>query len=1012
MGVPVRASAQDADEDGVMAASKKPTGLTIARNGNKYTFTWKLGEQSYAGGQALQWHTTPGKWQTITIGNAATTKSVTLTAADWYPATTKKLQSITFRVRGKKTAADSWSDWADKTYTLAAPRVPSLTAELTSSNVTRFSWSVNTETTDARPFSGVEWQSMLVRASNTSNGAELSWRSSALGWATSTSASASSYSTRTEDSTTLTQDSYTRWFRIRSRGMRGVSDWRYSRHVYATPYKPKVNSAKATKSGQTTTVTANWTAPSNQAHPIDSVDCEYLIATPAAGMAAPSGQTWSTGATIKDTGGDDGATFVIDDQVGADECLWVRVVAYHDARTAVSNAYLVRVGALSTPSGLSVTTNDQTAVVTATNNSDVPDSVLAIVYKDEEHAPFVLGVITDSSATVTFPASSGAVAFGVYAFQGSYSYTTADGVNRYTIKANAISPTIWNGGAVPLAPTTVTVEQTDTEGEVLVSWSCDWTAANMAELSWSTNPNAWQSTKQPDTFEVSNLYASNWRVSELTTGEVYYFKVRLGKETGEEITWSPYSAAVMVDLSSAPSAPVLETSAAVIPEDGSVSASWTYVSTDGTAQVAAEICEATVNGSAVTYGNTLATVTTAQSVTISAAEAGWTTGGSYAIAVRVTSGSGHLSAWSDPVPVTIADPVTIAITQSSLTTLTLDDGDESTRTVTALTDLPLTVTVSGAGAGGTTMLVIERAASYVMDRPDESLFNGYEGEAVYIFSQTGETQITVEQTDLIGMLDDGAQYRLIATVSDTYGQSAETSVDFEVHWTDQAVVPEGTATVSGTYAIVTPVTPAGYSEGGVCDVYRLSADKPVKILEGAEFGTAYVDPYPTIGDKGGYRFVYVTANGDYITEDGTLAWIDVDAGLDTDETLIDFGGDQVALALDMDVSHSWTKDFAETTYLGGSIQGDWNLSVHRSTSVNSDTVVTDDPDLIDSLRRLATYAGVCHVRTVDGSTFAADVQVNESRSYGQAGKVAAFGLTITQVSPEGLDGMLLSEWNG
>ena len=378
MGIPVRTPAQDADEDGVMAASKKPTGLTIARNGNKYTFTWKLGEQKYNGGQQLQWHTTPGKWQTITIGTATTTRSVTLTAAGWYPSKTTKLQSITFRVRGKKTTADSWSDWADKTYTLAVPRVPSLTAELTSSNVTRFSWSA----TDTRPFSGVEWQSMLVRASNTSNGADLSWRSSALGWATSTSASASSYSTRTEDSTMLAQDSYTRWFRIRSRGMRGVSDWRYSRHVYATPYKPKVNSAKATKSGQTTTVTANWTAPSNQAHPIDSVDCEYLIATPAAGMAAPSGQTWSTGATIKDTGGDDGATFVIDDQVGSDECLWVRVVAYHDARTAVSNAYLVRVGALSTPSGLSVTTNDQTAVVTATNNSDVPDSVLAIVYKE------------------------------------------------------------------------------------------------------------------------------------------------------------------------------------------------------------------------------------------------------------------------------------------------------------------------------------------------------------------------------------------------------------------------------------------------------------------------------------------------------------------------------------------------------------------------------------------------------------------------------------------------------
>ena len=170
-----------------------------------------------------------------------------------------------------------------------------------------------------------------------------------------------------------------------------------------------------------------------------------------------------------------------------------------------------------------------------------------------------------------------------------------------------------------------------------------------------------------------------------------------------------------------------------------------------------------------------------------------------------------------------------------------------------------------------------------------------------------------------------------------------------------------------------------------------------------------MDPYPTIGEAGGYRFVFKTKNGDYITEDNELAWDDVSGSVDSLATIIDFDGRQVVLEYDMEVSHSWEKDFTETTYLGGSIQGDWNLAVHRSTTVGGN-IVTDDPELIASMRRLASYPGICHVRTVDGSSFAADVQVSESRSFSKAGKVATFNLAIKQVDTQALDGLLQSEW--
>ena len=97
-------------------------------------------------------------------------------------------------------------------------------------------------------------------------------------------------------------------------------------------------------------------------------------------------------------------------------------------------------------------------------------------------------------------------------------------------------------------------------------------------------------------------------------------------------------------------------------------------------------------------------------------------------------------------------------------------------------------------------------------------------------------------------------------------------------------------------------------------------------------------------------------------------------------------------------------------YLGGSVQGDWNPGVRRTASVSGVTIVTENPDEIFMLRRLAVYTGICHVRTPDGSSYAADIQVSESRGYKTAGKVAEFSLSITRVDTEELDGVPLETW--
>lgn len=1014
-----------------MAATKKPSGLSIARNSMKFTISWKIADNNYSDGQQLQWRTfVSGKWTawtSVTIGVQATTSTVALSASNYWPVTTAYLYGIQFRIRGKKANCD-WSEWSEKTMDLYSPDAPTITATLDSSldNVTAFAWSAPNSTTNQKPYHSVEWQTILVKESNETDGSKLSWKTTTLGWATNTSTATSGTITRTEDTTLLAAASYTRWVRIRSRGcggngaIHGCSAWKYAKHVYARPYKAVINKASRES---TNYIRVNWTANATASHPIDFVEVDYAIDTPRAQLAPPVSPSWTTARTFRDTSGTDEAFFQVTDLIGEDECLFVRINVHHDHETNCreSDAKVVACGPLAMPSGLSVVTNNTTymATVTATNNSDVPDSELAIVFRRKGSADIIVGYIPhgSTSASVQCPNWSDGVPvqFGVFAFQGyrvEQSAITTHGeastAKTYSVDANMKSATLWAGGSVPIEPSNVIVSRSETEGEVVLTWGWAWTSANRAEISWSDNPNAWESTDEPSTYTVTSINTAKWRVSGLEIGKTWYFRVRLAEETDSGITYGPYCDTVSIKLSGAPDVPILTLTKSVVPVGGTFGASWYYTSTDDSPQAYAELQEITYEDGEIATEEVIGHATTEHSIEMVTPET-WEDGTEHYLRLRMTSENGQMSEWSDVVSITVAEPLVIGVTQVSLALISIDDGASGLRPIMALQSLPLTATITGAGAGGTTTLEIVRAASYVMNRPDESLFNGYEGETVCRISQSGESQMSIGLNDLIGSLDDGAPYRLIATIQDGFGQSDSWSLDFEVHWTHQAVIPDGEVEISDGIAIVTPVAPEGYTSGDTCDVYRLSADRPVKVLEGAEFGTEYVDPYPVIGAFGGYRFVYVTVNGDYITEDNELAWLDVMGGIADSVTIIDFDGYQIILPYNLEISNNWEKDFKETRYLGGSIQGDWNLGVHRGASAGTE-VATDDQNIIAMMRRLAVYPGICHVRTPEGSSFAADVQVKEVQSYSVAGKIATFDMAITRIDSSGLDGLPLDEW--
>jgi len=1017
--------------------SKRPTGLAISRNGMVFTFKWKKGD-TYKDGQQLQYKIGTGKkpgWKDLSIADTAASKAVSLSASSYYPASGKRtLRYISFRVRGnhdkKKNDNFGWSEWSDKTFDVIIPRRPSSAVfELSEdySNVGTFTWEVAVSDDDTHIFTDTEYQSLITEGGET-DGSRLSWNSSQSGWLSGTAAASGTRSV-TEDTAVIAVGSHTRWMRVRSRGPQGNSDWVYAKHTYSAPQTALIISADAAVNNQDgLDITVTWIVPSDSRTPIDKTAVQWAVVTPSAGLLCPDDAGWTDADTSRDTSGTDMARFTIDQLVGEDKCLFVRVNTLHDKVLIYGKAKMVTAGVIKAPSITSVETDTATskAVVTAANNSEIPDSILAVLFRaaSDPSQIYTLGIIAhgETNVTVQCPdlSSETAYDFGIYAMQGTYETSvTAAGITVYNTSANAKSTDVWKGGTVPQAPSNVKAVQSDIAKTVSVTWDWTWDEADSAVISWSEHEDAWESTDEPSTYTISHLHAGRWNISGLDTGVTWHVRVRLTSGSGENTIYGPWSEAAKVDLSSAPETPSLILSESVITEDGNVTAYWAYTSGDGTSQAYAEVCEAQINAGGITYGKVIAHTLTSQAITINAKEAGWSAGNTYYLCVRVISASGRASAgWSAAAAVTVAQPLIAVITKTSLEEQTVqDDPDDPTIThkTLALTVLPLTLTVTGAGTGGTTIAVIERRYDYHMERPDGNEGGGFAGETCAISEVSGEGEITISADDLLIQLDDGASYTLIVTVKDSLGQSAAASENFEVHWAHQAEIPGGTAVPNkdSLITVITPAAPVSYAEGDVCDIYRLSADGPELIIYGGAYGTSYVDPYPAFGEGCGHRIVDRTVNGDYITADDLAAWVDIDeeAGdvLDIRSTVIDFDGGRVVLPYNLKLGNSWEKDFERTRYLGGSIAGDWNPGVFRNLSLQTDSIKTKDESVIRAMRQLASYSGICHVRTPDGSSFAADVEVSESREYNDP--VISFSLDIKQVESESFDGMTLAQWN-
>lgn len=927
----------------------KQTALSITNTSNVLTMTWKLAD--FYTSQEAYWSIDGQETITPLLGTD-TSVSYTIPVANYYPATEKKLPSVTIGVRGIISGVKG--PWVTSTYKFVAPNAPVVTK-----GTLKFIWATNTDYIAGKGEPNVidvEYQ-RVDSTSATQNQVVWGTDSSSSNFTDVTGQAAT-------DEVSYLETNKVEWFRCCSRGLNGQSAWVYAYHVNAMPYAATDLVAKP--KGKSITLT--WKPTTSAEHPMDYQQIQYCYATPTAENAkgiplCPVGVTWVSGETNivpKATT----ATFEITQFPPVDQALFIRVASISEGNTAYSDPIFAMAGSLTAPTLSSVVSDPitKTTVLTFVDNSTCGLSKMACVTS----AGRVLGTVAHGVLSITvkgIPTSKNL--FGIRAYQGS-------AASKPNMRSD---DTFLTAGNVPLAPTNVSVIATEREGVAEVSWQIPWSDAEGAEISWADHDDAWESTSQPDSFVIDQR-ATWWNVADLAPGNVYYFRVRL-KDTSD--TFSPYSPIVSLSLASAPGKPVLTSSAIAVQPGEAFQLAWTYESTDTTDQATAIIYD---NGTEIARVDN-----NAQRMSLTPA---WTYGSSHPLTVRTISKSGIKSVLSDAVTITVAAAPSIGSLTTAIT---------AGITGGVLEALPIMIKVTGAGKGGRTTIKIERLGDYFVDRPDGSLTEGYDGETVYAVSYSGESQLSIMPEDLVGSFDDGGNYRLTATVQDSVGQKASAFLDFVVTWTHQAEKPTASVTVnSDLTAKVKAVAPASYVAGDTVDIYRLSADKPELIVKGGDFGQFYLDPYPA--SKGGYRFVDVTSNGDYTTATG-IAWLDKTCDLTLTEAIIDFNKEQLALPYNLELSNSWEKDFEETKYLNGHVVGDWNAAISRTGSISA--VLQRDDARVAIIRDLAAWNGVCHVRTPDGSSYSANVEVSESMSH--ASKSREYTFSITRVDPETYEGI-------
>lgn len=525
---------------------------------------------------------------------------------------------------------------------------------------------------------------------------------------------------------------------------------------------------------------------------------------------------------------------------------------------------------------------------------------------------------------------------------------------------------------------------TDTDSiKLTVAWDNN-TNYNGTELAWSTDMEAWESTKAPTSMLMRDIewskdwtQTSDWdkaatiKVAELDENTTYYFRARRYNTDNESLItgWSEQASATTGALASG----VLVNAPAYAAQGEPLTVSWvlggerpqtdwavstSYTDEDGNVQVwnsepgADETSVFTVPGDYVGYGSTVD------------------------VTVIASNGNGKQNERTETVALYARPSVTIT----------------APSTITAL---PYAFSVAASESCSASVALVSMGATASTPTDDNEQ---YEGDVVWqdVVQLDGDNPNAL-QVPLSAGLINGCTYHLMVEPFTAFlaGDSVQ-SEDLLVAWAHEAKAPSSDSVIAiDAEAGSASITIAADDSALATDtysVYRHAVNGLYLIASDLQDGDTVIDavaPYHAVEPM-----EYVLAA---TTQDGDMDWDGFAFDHKRKDLLITFGGQSISLPYNIVVADAYAKDFESIKYLDGTTAGYWNDGAAHTATMETALTKFGSYEQQQAVAELARHAGTCFVRTPTGHAYEADVQLG-SITWSHASGIVSCSFTATEVN--------------
>lgn len=576
--------------------------------------------------------------------------------------------------------------------------------------------------------------------------------------------------------------------------------------------------------------------------------------------------------------------------------------------------------------------------------------------------------------------------------RGKFTYYRAVSTNGSFVRyGEPVQATTLTRGPHPVMDDEVAITSvvSGNDGEsltVYLAWNDDDSTAT--EVSWSDKEDAWKSTEQPSTYDVTWeddpaeppdgtdwTHTSYLVIRGLEESTKYYIKARRYSEAESERTYSTIH--VTAPDSSFPAVPYTSPSNVVLSvppyvKTGSdLDFTWTFDS-DST-QKSWVLYRVKPDESKVSVASGEDSVGVA-SLSSDIIETMIEDQGSQTLTFYVSLTTGGAWVDSDQVTVTVQQPPSITVSAS--VTITAQPIQFNVKCDSQNVKL-----VCKLVAGGVMALT---PGSEDPQLTGDILWSDvitptwYETSAIAMSAQNSdEVYMTVVSLPLDLNLYDGCEYQLRITATDleTDLSSDEHIFPMTVDYLHKATsTPDVEFTVDGENRSVslTPSKPENWQAGDVFDLYRMTADRVYKIAEGVEFGATVKDRYAPYAKTLPLRYRICTR-----TIDNDIEWIDYEYSMHVPTMRFDWNdNDYVELPYDVEISDAYTKDFESRTHIDGTTIGYWNSGVTHKGTLKTKLLRLMEPEQIEQVHKLSMHTGPVYVRLPNGLAYTANVAVS------------------------------------